>query len=234
MKLLLQSIKWDAYLIYKYGIVAVAATITAIYCVSFLMADTEGLERVVSVLVFTDPVMYGFLFTAVMVLFEKDSNTHQVLAVTPLPVNYYLFSKAVVFVLLSIISGFALMLSVQPQFFHSILFLLAIVLSASLFVFIAVIGVSYTQNFNQFILVMPIVLGPACLPLLSYFNLYNSWLFYLIPTQACLVLFSASVSSFNAYEVIYAIAYLLIWNVLTYKWAIYTYKSRILKTNRNE
>jgi fluoroquinolone transport system permease protein len=234
MTLLAQNIKWDAYLIYKYGIVAVASAITAIYCVSFLFVDTTGLEKWVAVLIFTDPVMYGFLFTAIMVLFEKDAQTHQVLAVTPLPTNYFIVSKAIVFTGLSGLCGLAIILSAQPYYFNIIWFILAIVLSSVLFVFIGIIGVSYVQNFNQFILIMPLVMGPVCLPFLHYFSLAHSWVFYLIPTQACLILFSASVSPTEAWQIVYALIYLLICNVFAYKWAIKSFNKRILKTNRNE
>ncbi|MDA3891641.1 MAG: hypothetical protein PF517_08255 [Salinivirgaceae bacterium] len=234
MKLLIENVKWDAYLIFKYGIVTIAAIITALYCMSFIFIDTTGLEKVVSVLIFTDPVMYGFLFTSVMVLFEKDAHTHEVIAVTPLPVNYYILSKAIVFTLLALVSGLAIIVSAQPAYFQPLLLILAIVLSASLFVFVGIVGVSFVQNFNQFILIMPLVLGPACLPLLHYFDLVNSWMFYLIPTQACLILFSASVSITEIWQIIYALIYLIIWNFYAYKWAVKSYKKRIIKTDTYE
>jgi len=230
MNLLLKTIKWDIFLIYKYGIVAVAGGLTILYCVGCLLTNTQGYEHVVAVLIFMDPVMYGFLFTAVMVLFEKDAQTHQVLAVTPMPTSNYIISKTITFTLLSLVCSLLIILSAHTQIFHSLIFTLAVVLSASLFVFIAIIGVSFVQNFNQFILVIPLVLAPICLPLLHYFNLYNAWIFYLIPSQACLILFRASVRPFTTWDVLYAIMYLLVWNAAMFYWALKTYKKRILKT----
>jgi len=230
MRTIFNAIKWDFYLIYKYGIIAVAAGLTILYSVAFLLNNTKGYEHVVAVLIFMDPVMYGFLFAAVMVLFEKDAQTHQVIAVTPMPTSNYIISKTITFTLLSLICSFLIILSAQPQLFHYLIFTLAVVLSASLFVFIAIIGVSFVQNFNQFILVIPLVLAPVCLPLLHYFNLYNSLIFYLIPSQACLILFKASVSTFATWEVLYAVIYLFVWNAAMYYWALKTYKKRILKT----
>lgn len=228
MKKLFTAIKWDTFLIYKYGIVTIAAIVTAIYSAVLLATNTNGYEKLITVLVFSDPVMYGFLFTAVMILFEKESRTHQAISVSPLTPNQYILSKTITFTLLALCCSLVVILSAHPQYFNLIFYLLATVFSASLFVFIGIIGVAYVNSFNQFILLMPIVLGPVCFPFLSYFDLINSWIFYLIPTQACLLLFEASVMPIKTTELLYAIIYLLIWNIGCYLIALRTYKQKIL------
>lgn len=230
MKLFIQNIKWDAILIYKYGIVYVALGITALYCLGFWFGNTQGSEKAIAALVFTDPAMYGFLFTSIMILFEKDANTHKVLAVTPMPTHYYILSKAMVFTSLSLVCSVAMILAATPQVLNLIMFVLGVVLSSVLFVFIGVITISYVNSFNQFVMSMPIVLAPVCLPFLDYFNLYNCVLFYIIPTQASLILFKASVSEVPWWQVIYAIFYLVACCFIAYKWAVKNYKKQILKT----
>lgn len=234
MKCFWNTIKWDFILIYKYGIVAVALGITGLYCISFLLADTTGMEKMVAAIIFTDPVTYGFIFTSIMLFFEKDARTQEVLAVTPLPMKNYILSKAFTFSLLALFCSTAILLSAKPSEFHMLLFLLAVILSYALFVFIGIIGVSFVHNFNQFILLMPIVLAPVFLPFLDYFGLFESWLFYIIPTQACLLLFEASVSNIENWKLVYAIIYLIFWNWVTYKLAVKLYRERILKTSRDE
>ena len=234
MKNLFRSVKWDFVLVAKYGIAAVALIIALIYCIALLLMDTNGLEKLVSVLIFTDPVMYGFLFTAVMILFEKDTNTHQVLAVTPMPVSQYIWSKNIVFTIIALVYGLAIILAAQPQHFYPLAFLAGVVLSSSLFVFIGVTGAACVKNFNQFILLMPVVLLPVCLPFLDYFSVYHSPVFYLIPTQACLLLFKASVSPVDLWQIIYGVGYLLICNFIFYKLALKNYRKRILNISRHE
>lgn len=233
MNILKHTIKWDSVLIFKYGIVAVAAAISSIYCLSLLFSKAEGIENIVVLLVFSDPVMYGFLFTAIMILFERDSMTNQALAVTPLTTGNYILSKSIVFTGLAFICSVAIVLSSRPVNFHPIIFLLAIVFSSTLFVLLGIVGVSFTKNFTQFILVIPLVFLPTCLPFLDYFDLFNSWLFYLIPTQACLILFKGSISDVETWKLIYAIFYLVAWVYFAYQWAITSYNKRILKTNRH-
>ncbi|MGD9994110.1 MAG: ABC transporter permease [Salinivirgaceae bacterium] len=232
MNTLLKAIKWDVFLIYKYGIVAVAFAIALIYSLVFLLVDTEGFEKLIVALVFSDPVMYGFLFTAVIILFEKDANTHQVLAVTPLTTSQYILSKTIVFSMLALVTGSGIMVAAWPEYFNLLWFFLAVVLSAALFVFVGVVGVSYVNSFNEFILIIPLVLAPVCLPFLPFFVLADSWLFYLIPTQASLLLFEASVSKIENWQLIYALLYLLVLNYLVYRWAYASYNKRIIKTDR--
>lgn len=232
MKTLIKSLKWDTVLIYRYGIIAVAGTICLLYSVAFFFINTNGMEKVVAAFIFSDPVMYGFLFTAIMVLFEKDARTSQALTVTPLTTQQYLISKAIVFTLLGLLFSLAVILASNPEQLHIVLFTLAVVLSSVLFVFVGVIGVSYVKNFNQFILTIPIVLAPVCLPFLDYFNVLHSWLFYFIPTQASLLLFSGSVGEISMWQGIYAIAYLLLCIYLTYIWAVRSYNKRIIKSDK--
>ncbi len=234
MGILRHTIKWDFILLLKYGIITVAASISAIYCISLLLAKANNIELIVVLLVFSDPVMYGFLFSAIIILFEKDSMTNQALAITPLTSRDYLFSKSVAFTFLAIVCSIAIIISSKPEIFHPVIFLLAVTLSSVLFVLIGIVSVSYTKSFTQFILVIPIVFLPTCLPFLSYFNLINSWIFYLIPTQASLILFKGSISTISIWEIAYAVTYLLMCIYFVNKWAEHSYKKRILKTDRDE
>ena len=234
MKLFLNAVKWDSVLLLRYGIVTVASVISLIYSGVFLAMDTHGMEKLIAFLIFSDPVMYGFLFTAVMILFEKDARINQVLAITRLTSRQYILSKATAFTLLALACSLLILLSARPEQLHLIWFIPAVVLSSVLFVFVAIIGVSYVRNFNQFILVIPLVLAPVCLPLIDFFNISHSWLFYLIPTQASLLLFKGSVDSIESWQVIYSFVYLIVCIYLTYQWANRVYIHKLLKINRHE
>lgn len=234
MKKLLNLIKWDFTLIFKYGIVTVASAIALIYAAALLLLDADGINKLVSVLIFSDPVMYGFLFTAVIVLFEKDANIHQALAVSPMPVSRYIWSKAVVFTIVALVFSTAVVLAYQAETFYLFPFIAGVILSSSLFVFIGIIGVSYAKNFNRFILLMLVVLMPAFLPFFDFFSVYESPLFYVFPTQASLLLFKAAFTPLEPWEITYALVYSIINNILFYKLALRRYERRILNISRNE
>jgi len=234
MKTILNIVKWDFVLVAKYGIVSIASVIACIYCISLLLIDTTGLENIVTVLIFSDPVMYGFLFTAIMILFEKDANIHQALAISPISASQYIWSKTIVFTTIALVYSTAIVLATQPQYFNPLAFFLGVTLSSTLFIFIGIIGASFVKNFNQFILLMPIVLAPVCLPFLDFFTIYQSPVFYGIPTQACLLLFKGSMIQIEIWQFVYAIIYLSVCNILCYNLALRFYKKRILNISRHE
>lgn len=229
-----QHVIWDCKLIVRYNILTIAAIITSLYCLLLGLVDTTGTEKLFILVVFSDPVMYGFLFVSVMVLFEKEAGTLNAFAVTPRKTKYYLWSRNASFTLLALLCSFSMLIFANPNYTNYFLFFLAVVLSSSLFVFIGIACITRVQNFNQFIVVIPLVLFPTCLPFLHFLGIWESYWFYLIPTQACLTLFEASVLPINAWGIAYSISYLVLWNYLTYRIALKWYFKFILNSNRHE
>ena len=95
MSVLISTIKWDLKLIVKYNIATIAFAITAVYVAVFLIFDMQGYENIVALFIFSDPVMYGYIFISGMILFEKDAGTLKALAVTPLTTRRYILSKGI-------------------------------------------------------------------------------------------------------------------------------------------
>lgn len=234
MSVLLHTIKWDLKLILKYNIALIAFSITAIYVAAFLFFEMQGYERIVAMLIFSDPVMYGYIFISVMILFEKDAGTLKALAVTPLSTNRYILSKSIAFTLLAFVTSTMMLVAANPEQVNILYFFAAVILSSVLFVFIGIISVSKVRNFNQFIVIIPIVLAPTALPFLNYFGLTDTLWFYLIPTQASLIMFEAAFETIDSWEIVYALAYLLAWIFFTYRLAIRFYNRYIIHTDRHE
>ncbi len=226
MHKLLRLISWDIKLLVKSGVVAVGLGITAIYMLIIYFTDLKDADQWMIVLLFSDPVMYGFLFSAIIVLFEKDIHIHQVLAITPLPQSYYLISKSIAFSILALLCCLPMLFLYQPQNPHWLYLILAIVLASVLFTLIGIIGALLTRNFNHFILLIPMVLAPVALPFLSFFDLISHALFYLIPTQACLLLFQAGFNPIANGQLIYAIAYQVLFIVMMFVFAQRTLKQK--------
>lgn len=223
-------LRWDLLLIVRYGIVTVALIITAIYVVALLLSDTSGNEKWVTVLIFSDPAMYGFLFTAVMVLFEKDARIHLAMKVTPQPAIVWLISKTTVFALLSMVCSAAIMVAAQPAYFQPLWFVAGVIMSSVLFSFVGIIGASHVKNFNQFIILMPLVLAPVCLPFVHFLWEVSWWPLYAIPSMGCLILFEASVRPVATWSLVYAIVSLAIWIAFSAHVALRTYQKQFRKS----
>ena len=216
MKVLFSTIRWDLCLLLKYQIITVAAIITLFYVSVVLFFPVEIPEKIVLYIIFTDPTMIGFIFIGAMVLFEKTANTLEVLSITPMKVWQYLLSKAIALTLVALVSGLIMAFAAFQTDFNIIYMVVAISFSSVMLIFIGFIGVSRIKTLNQYILIIPIFLLPVALPILDFLDIVTSPLFYLIPTQASLILFEASRNEVSILNQVYSITYLLAWVIFTF------------------
>ena len=213
---------WDMRLLWRYGLIPVALIIALLYVLIMLNLPESGYEQVVAFFILSDPTMIGFIFIGVMILFEKDANTIQALVVSPLPAHLYLISKIAAFTTIGLIAG--LMMAVISQAdFNYLFIILAILLTSVIFTSIGFVGVARVKTFNQYIIVIPVFLAPLCLPFLGYWQILDSWFFYVIPTQACIILFQASYETVPLWQLYYAIIYSIICIAFLYKLCIYSF-----------
>lgn len=216
MKKLLSTVGWDLRLAVKYNIVAVALLVTAVYTVLFRMLSFNYKDDFLIILIFSDPVMLGFVFIGVLVLFEKGANTLQAVVVTPLRAWQYLWSKTISLTLIATACSFVLALVGHGWKLNYVYLALAVLLSSALFVLIGFVGVARVSTFNQYIIIVPLFLAPMALPFLNFFEVTNTYWFYLIPSQASLILFRATFKSGETPEIAYAVLYLGMWLASAY------------------
>jgi hypothetical protein len=84
---------------------------------------------------------------------------------------------------------------------------------------------------NQFVIIIPFFRIPFVLPLLNFFNLTNTWILYLIPTQSFLDLLWASFHTVAPGRIIFAMIYLPIWLGLVYYLALRAFDRNIIISN---
>lgn len=214
------AIRGDLVRQYRYQILSIALAITLIYIGIFYLIPGASADLVVQFLIFNDPVALGMLFTGAMYLFEKSENTLEAFAVTPLRAAEYLGSKVITFSALGLAASLAMALAAWGWNFTKWPLILGISLTASLFTMLGFVIVLGTRSFNEYVIKMGIWMIPVALPLLDFFDIYKSYWFYLIPVQPTLLLLKASRTSIHTGDMIYAIIYLLLWNILAFKWAL--------------
>jgi fluoroquinolone transport system permease protein len=208
-KRLASLMKLDAILIVRNKILLVTLVITALYAAIFQVLPETHFHTVVTLFIFTDPVMLGFLFIGVMMLFEKQGNTLQAMIVSPVSPGEYIASKAITLTILALLSALVMGFAAVGFHFHILFMGLAVVLSSLLFIFFGFVAVSKVQTFNQYFIVIPLFMIPCFLPLLNYFGITNTIVLYVIPTQASLILFEAAFNTEVALDdKIYALVYL--------------------------
>ena len=210
MKTLFRLIFWDLKLQVRNGILTVAIFIAAFYTAFFLLLGLRGKDNILIALIFSDPTFMGFIFTGVLVLFEKSANTLQALVVTPVKIWQYLFSKAISLTLITSVICFAMVFVSHGFCFNYFWFTVATFLSSILFIFLGFIGVAKVKTFNQYIIVIPLFIAPLSLPYLYFFGVSDSWLLYIFPTQGALILFHGAFEKINPGETVYAVVYLIL------------------------
>ena len=210
MKTLFKLIYWDLKLQVRNGILTVAVFIAVFYTAFFLLLGLRGKDDILVALIFSDPTFLGFIFTGVLVLFEKSANTLQALVVTPVKIWQYLFSKAISLTIITSIICFAMVFASHGFLFNYFWFIVAALLSSVLFIFLGFIGVAKVKTFNQYIIVIPLFIAPLSLPYLYFFGVSKSWLFYILPTQGALILFRGAFEKIALGDAVYSVAYLML------------------------
>jgi fluoroquinolone transport system permease protein len=82
------------------------------------------------------------------------------------------------------------------------------------------------------VIIIPQFLAPLALPLLNFFNLTDSWLLYILPTQASLNLLWASFHSISTVDMVYSLLYLPLWVMLSYYFAAHSFRKHILVSSK--
>jgi fluoroquinolone transport system permease protein len=228
MKALISLVKLDLKLLVKYNLLSVSIFLSITYILIFRLFDVGNYHPLVSAIVFSDPAMLGFIFIGVMVLYEKGQHTLQALSVCPVKFENYIWSKAISLTILALPVCFGIVFSAHGFYFNYFAFILAVLFSSLLFSLLGFIGVARVQTFNQYIIIIPLFFAPAIIPLLDLFDLWFHPFFYLIPTQASLLLFKASFEPISFFEWIYSIGYLAIWLIAARYLSIRAYRKHLL------
>lgn len=227
LRMLLRAIAWDLRLQVRYQIVTIAAIVTLLYVGIFRAIPAARDDKVLVLLVFSDPAMLGFLFIGALVLFERGANTLQALVVTPLSSSQYLWSKAISLTLIAVPCGFAMAFAGHGADFDHLAFLAAMTLTSLLFVFLGFVGVAWARSINAYLLIVPAFFAPVTLPFLDFFGIAQTWLLYLIPSQASLILFQGAFEPRPAGEIVYAVSFLLASLGAAFAWALHSFERHI-------
>ena len=230
MKTILRLIKWDLTLQVRYNILTIAVVISALYILLFKSLPGENLDPLLILLILSDPAMFGVMFIGVLVLYEKDNNTLDALIVTPLKSSQYLWSKAISLTLIAVPIALAIAIFGHGFNLNYFYYITGLVLSSIMFVFIGFIIVSKSNGFNQYIIKFAFCTLPISIPVIGIFDLYQSNIYYLIPSQATILLLKAGLNhSIANWQILYSLLYLIIWLLFSFFFAIKAYNKNLTK-----
>lgn len=230
MRTLWHSITWELTLAWRNQLVTVTVLVSAFY-LFLLSLLPEGLPHTwLALLIFTDPAMLGFLFIGGMVLWEKQARTFQVWGILPTRPLPYLGGKVIA---LSLIAWGACLVLAWAGHSGSVNWLhlsLGALEASCLFALIGFIGVARINSLNQYLLVVPLLLTPLLLPILNTIGLTDTVAWYLIPSQAILLLLEGAFRPLSTGDLLYAWLYPWPWIALIYAIAQQSYLKHVAKS----
>ena len=204
---------WDARLQLRYGFYAVYAVLTVAYVLGLALVPPAFRERTLVLLVLTDPSVLGFYFVSALVLIEKREGTLDALAVSPLGVRGYLVAKLVSLTALAVAASLALALLARPRGVALPLLVGGVALTSAFFVSVGLVAVSRFDTVEDYFFS---ALGYGAVmfaPLAGYLGVFETPLFWLLPARPARLLVAGAFEGIAAWELAYAVGYLLVGTV---------------------
>lgn len=207
---------------YRYGFFFVYAIFVLIY-ISISSVVAESIKsQIVLLMIFSDPVILGLVFSGSMIHLELDEKTFQALIVSPIDYKTYTISKLASFsfisLIVSLIIGYA-----TNSISNIIIFSIGIILGSIIFTSFGLIISFISKSLNQFMLqiipIMVLILLPGAYDL--FFDGHS--LLFLHPGVAIMRLLSMQGNLLGAF------VSLLFWSVFVVYLCFIRVKKAFLK-----
>jgi hypothetical protein len=228
MKQLLTLLRWDTIHLYRNQLISISVILGLIYFgLFYLIRDFTNADDFLVLLIYNDPVITGYVFAAVLLLFERNQNTLSALSVSPLRLSAYLWSKALVLSFLAWIIAFMMTLAARGGDVHWFHFSFGVLSSTLLFVFAGFAITAGCTSLNALIARSVPIFVVFALPFLGLFEIVNTTIWYLIPTYPGILLIKTAFSTAEVPIVVYSYTYGTLGVAIFYLWAISRVSNKI-------
>ena len=229
MSSFLTLLKWDMVLLNRNRLFVLAAVVAGIYIALFYLLKPLGnLTNVLIILIFNDPVVTGYLFAGVLLLFDKNQHTLQAISVLPLPFATYLLSKAVLLSVLATVLSFIMTFATRGIDFNAGHLLAASFLSAFMFSLLGFVVGALTRNFNQLLLYSIPFFVLTGLPVLALFGYGELWQYALVPSTGGIGIMQAAFEEKSGWHTLFMYIHLLVWTVISWIIALKVTSGKLL------
>lgn len=224
---LANAIYWDLRIQLRHQIFTVAILVTVAYGVILRLIPEEWRVDITVVLVLSDPTMIGFMFVGALILLERGAGTLNAVSVTPLSTAMYVVAKVVSLTAICVASALVMTVVGHGTSFQALPLIVAVVLTSMLFVLTGIAAVIRVRSLNAYLLVVPVFLVPLYIPLLGVADIGWSVIYHVIPTHASLVLIQRAFEDRPAWELVYAVLFLVASIAAAYVWATRSFDANV-------
>jgi fluoroquinolone transport system permease protein len=219
MRRLLATLTCDVRLQFRNGFYYAAAFVVALWILLVSQLPALDWGWLLPAVVLNNLVISTFFFLAGLVLLEKGEGTLEALIVTPLRRGEYLVSKAATLAGLALLENFAIVASLAGLRFGALMLAVGTVLAAWIFCLLGFLAVIRYTSINEFLLPSMLYVTLLFVPLLPFFGIIESPLFYLHPLQAPLVLLESAFRPIETWQAVYGLMYSALWIGLLHRLA---------------
>lgn len=213
MSRLVSTVRMDLLLQFRYGFYYAGAFGALVWIPLLYPLPDPFLDLAVPSVVFTDLAVVGYYFIAGMVLFEKGEATLFALLSTPLRFWEYLFSKLITLTALALAISLIVAVASYGLSFNVALLALGVVFTSLIVVLVGFISIAPFDSISAYLVPSSVPLTLLGLPVIHFFGLWTSPIFYLFPTQGALLMLGGAFDpgSLAAWQIVYAVLYQLLW-----------------------
>ena len=91
----------------------IAGTTAAYVLLIYFLKDYGNLEKFVTLLIYNDPAIIGFIFIGISIILEKDQNVLQIYFITPLSHHIYLLSRIITLSILGFFGALVMVITAK-------------------------------------------------------------------------------------------------------------------------
>jgi fluoroquinolone transport system permease protein len=219
MKRLTATIRTEFQLQFRNGFYYASAFVAALLVIALLQIPAESRALILPVMMLQNLMINTFYFTGGLVLLEKGQGTLEAQVVTPLRTWEYLAAKVVTLGVLSLLESTVIVVLAYGPGFGFFSMTAGILLMAAFLTLFGFIVVARYDSINEYLLPSVLYLFAFSIPILDYFEIVQSWLFYLHPMQAPLLLIKAAFLPVAPWQILYGVLYAGVWVGLIYIWS---------------
>jgi fluoroquinolone transport system permease protein len=226
---LLAALRTDARLQLRHGFYTAGAVVAGFWVLLLGWLPAGVVEGGMVPFLFLNLLIASFYFVAGLVLFEKGEGVLEALVTTPLRDGEYLASKILTLVVLGALESLAIVALVYPAGVAWLPLALGIALTAALYTLCGFVAIARYDSINEFLLPSGLFVMVVQLPVLDFVGLWESPIFWLWPTQACLVLLEAAFRPVGTTELAYGVVYAGSWTAALFLYARVSFRRFIVR-----
>lgn len=161
-------------------------------------------------------VVTTFYFISGLVLLEKGEGTLTAQSTTPLRSGEYLVAKVVTLTGVALVYNVVLVGVIYGSHMRIIPLVVGIGQAAVIYILVGFIAVARYDSINTFLLPSTVYVGALLAPVMLYVSGWESWLLYMHPLYAPLILLRAAFAPVAAWQIAYGVVYGSAWIALLY------------------